>query len=241
GKIFCDVQSIPTSDNRLLVKLLVNDTGSGISTEFLSKVFLPFEQEYVKDNENFQGTGLGLAIVKNIVELMGGRISAASKNGVGTSFSAFFYIEYSDGVENGEKSRKTGDTFQVLNGKCVLLAEDHMLNAKIMFNLLEKQKMKVFHAKNGAEAVAMFEQSESGFFDAVLMDIRMPQMDGLTAAFKIRALNRSDAATVPIIAMTANAFDEDIQRSLESGMNDHLSKPIEAKKLWSTLSRYIGR
>ncbi|MBR4384102.1 MAG: response regulator, partial [Selenomonadaceae bacterium] len=126
-----------------------------------------------------------------------------------------------------------------LNGKRILMAEDMPVNAEIMIMVLSMRGMEVEHAPNGQEAVDMFAASDENYFDAVLMDIRMPIMDGLTATTKIRELNRPDAKTVPIIAMTANVFDEDVQRSLQAGMNAHLSKPVEPEHLYKTLQELI--
>ena len=126
-----------------------------------------------------------------------------------------------------------------MKGRRILLAEDMLINAEIMIELLEMREMKVDHAENGQLAVNLFSQSPENFYDAILMDVRMPVMDGLKATETIRALNRPDAQTVPIIAMTANAFDEDVQRSLQAGMNAHLSKPVEPERLFETLEQLI--
>lgn len=219
--------------------LTVRDNGIGISKEFLPRVFDAFAQEQAPESENAQGTGLGLAIAKRLVNLMGGKIKVESEKGKGTLFSVYLYIDpvrdYSPAPEINGKGAAS------LQGKNVLLVEDHPLNTELAKTLLEQKGMNVRTAGNGKEAVARFSESAPDFFDAILMDIRMPVMDGLTAARRIRELERSDAQSVPIIAMTANAFDDDIRHCIEAGMNFHIAKPINPEELFETLRKYIGR
>ena len=224
-------------------KFIIRDYGVGMSKDFLSRVFNPFEQEQNKFSSSQEGTGLGLAISKNLVSLMGGTIEVASVINQGSTFT----VEIPVSEPGAEEIREFIDLKRDLKNTCdlsgrrVLLAEDHPINTEITVKLLEKRGMVVEHAEDGVIAVDMFKKSKPGYYDAVLMDIRMPNMDGLEAAEKIRSLNRSDAKTVPIIAMTANAFDTDIENSINAGMNAHLSKPIKPEEVYKTLEILVGR
>ena len=228
--------TLPSPD-RVHATLRIKDTGIGIAPEFLPKIFEPFEQEYNLATSNYTGTGLGLAIVKNLVELMGGSISVTSEKGVGTQFLIEIEFDVADAREITETP--TAIEQDTLAGKRVLLCEDHPLNAQIATKLLEKKGLLVEYAENGQVAVQLFEQSEPGYYDAVLMDIRMPVMDGLTATKIMRGMDRADAKKIPILAMTANAFDEDVQKSKAAGMSAHLAKPIEPKKLYEALCAFL--
>lgn len=224
-------------------KFIIRDYGVGMSKDFLSRVFNPFEQEQNKFSSSQEGTGLGLAISKNLVSLMGGTIEVESVINQGSTFTVEIPVsepgaeEIREFIDLKRDSKNTCD----LSGRRVLLAEDHPINTEITVKLLEKRGMVVEHAEDGVIAVDMFKKSKPGYYDAVLMDIRMPNMDGLEAAEKIRSLNRSDAKTVPIIAMTANAFDTDIENSINAGMNAHLSKPIKPEEVYKTLEILVGR
>ncbi len=219
-------------------RFVVRDTGIGISEEFLPKVFEPFEQEYNAVNMKYAGTGLGMPIVKNLVELMGGRIELKSQLGVGTEITIWLALETVDSELANKPAKSTARTN--LKGRCILLCEDNALNTEIAVRLLESQGCTVECEDNGRDGVARFGKSAEGHFDAILMDIRMPLMDGLTAAKLIRELKREDAQRVPIIAMTANAFDADVRKSREAGMNNHLAKPVEPAVLFDTLAYCIA-
>ena len=205
---------------------------------FLPKVFDTFTQEDSSRNNKYGSTGLGMAITKNIVELMNGTISVNSKKGVGTEFVVAVTLK---NCEHADESVpvNTKDMRVDLSGKHILLVEDVFINAEIMKELLIIKDAIIDHAENGRLALEKFADSEEGFYDAILMDVRMPEMDGLEATEAIRALERKDAGIIPIIAMTANAFDEDVQRSLQVGMNAHLSKPVEPERLYQTLEELI--
>ena len=155
-------------------------------------------------------------------------------------FSGNLIEEFKKALQKKENMNKPNDIKADLNGRRVLLAEDMEVNAQILISLLEMRKVTAEHALNGKIALEMFESHPSHYYDAILMDMRMPEMDGLTATAKIRALNKEDAASIPIIALTANAFDEDVQRSLQAGLNAHLSKPIEPDILFETLEHLIS-
>ena len=221
-------------------RMTVRDTGIGISPEFMPKIFVPFEQEDAQNDLAREGTGLGLSIVKEIVEQMHGRIWAESEKDQGSTFCVEWTLETAEEGEFCRNNRPVQPAdLQLLRGSRVLLAEDHPLNAQIAERLLKKKEILVEHAENGRLAAEKFAASTPGYYDAVLMDIRMPVMDGLESAKAIRRLTRPDAKTVPIIAMTANAFDDDVHASLAAGMNAHLAKPIEPQKLYETLASLI--
>ncbi|MDD3336834.1 MAG: ATP-binding protein [Eubacteriales bacterium] len=224
-------------------QITIEDTGCGISKEFLPKLFHPFEQERTSANATVPGTGLGLAISNSVVQQMGGNISVTSELEKGSVFTVNFPYAYrllDPSVPQVGKDSIQQSDHQVLVGRHILLAEDHPLNAMIATKLLEKCGVIVTHVENGEAAVQIFDANAPNTYDAILMDVRMPVMDGLTAAKALRALPREDAKTVPIIAMTANAFDEDRKKSMEVGMNAHLAKPIEPELLYQTLSNVVS-
>ena len=184
------------------------------------------------------GTGLGLAIVKQLTEMMGGTIEVESEQHVGTTFKVTLPFEldteYPKHVQVAAPESEAD-----FSGRRVLLVEDNALNQEIARFMLENAGMKVTTAENGKEAVEIFQDSNAYDFDLILMDVMMPVMDGLTATRTIRALPRADAQTIPIFAMTANAFTDDIEESHKAGMNEHLSKPLDAEKLLATIQRYV--
>lgn len=216
---------------------VVEDTGMGMSEEFLPRLFEPYEREKRFGSQRVAGTGLGMPIVKNLVSQMGGEITVDSTLGNGTRFSIMLPFSVSSEEEVLEKEEAD---FTELKGKRILLAEDNPLNMEIAKELLGMEEMETVAVENGREALEAFADAEEFFFDAILMDMQMPEMDGCEAAEKIRALNRADAKSVPIIALTANAFPEDIARTAAAGMNSHLSKPIDPDLLWSTLQQMIS-
>lgn len=216
---------------------VIEDTGAGMSEEFLPRLFEPYEREKRFGAKNVVGTGLGMPIVKNLVSQMGGEITVNSTLGSGTRFIVTlpFSVSCSEAVPE-----KEAVDFGKLEGKRILLAEDNSLNMEIVTEILGMKGMEVSAAENGREALEKFSESDIFFFDAVLMDMQMPEMDGCEVTEKIRALERADAKEVPIIALTANAFPEDIARTAAAGMNAHLSKPIDADLLWTTLQQLIS-
>ncbi|MEG2191904.1 MAG: transporter substrate-binding domain-containing protein [Oscillospiraceae bacterium] len=233
------LSEVKVQGDRVYFKQQVRDYGIGISEEFISKIFQPFEQEHSSLNGAREGSGLGLAICKNLVEQMGGTISVESEQGKGSCFTVKMSHRISQNPPlNKEVSSVEQENFQ---GKTALLCEDHPLNTEIAKKLLEKRGIKVSCATNGKEAVEMFTTSPIGYYDVVLMDIRMPIMDGYQATRLIRSLEREDGKTVPIIAMTANAYETDRQLSAQAGMNMHLSKPIDAKVLYEAIAECIAQ
>ncbi len=219
---------------------IVRDNGIGMSREFQKRMFDPFEQESNEITPQSQGTGLGLAIVKNLIELMHGTIAVKSQKGHGTEFTIHLDMPIVAQAA-GEQRQEPAVDVSILDGKRVLLVEDHPLNTQIAKKLLEKKGILVTCAENGKIALETFTQEKPNTFDAILMDVRMPVMDGLKATRAIRALQRADGKTVPILAMTANAFEEDIQATKRAGMNEHLSKPIEPDVLYRTLAAWIKK
>ena len=220
---------------RMAVRLEVSDNGIGMSESFQKLLFTPFSQENRDDNSEFRGSGLGLAITKQLVDLMGGTITVESAIGRGTRIEVDLET---DGVERqAVKKADAAPSGEVstLAGKHILLCEDHPLNQEIAKTLLCEKQMTVEVAEDGQQGVYAFAHSPIGYYDAVLMDIRMPVMDGFTAARGIRALPRKDAKTVPILAMSADVFSDDIQKCLSSGMNGHVPKPIEPAALYRAL------
>lgn len=240
GNVWLLTERLRTEGNVEWVRFTVRDSGIGMSEEFLEHAFEPFSQEGNRTLAlQWQGTGLGLAIVKKLVVMMHGTIEIHSKLGEGTEVILDLPLTIS-GVDAPEKMPQAVIAKQNLEGRRVLLAEDNEINTFVARRILESKGILVEHAENGKRAVELVEQNPEGYFDAIVMDIRMPVMSGLEATRQIRAMNRTDAQTVPIIAMTANAYEEDVSQSLAAGMNAHLAKPIEPQVILGTLAGYIG-
>lgn len=239
-KITLDISSYPGADEKhIITRYVVRDNGIGMSEEFQKKLFEPFSQE---DDTNartqYKGTGLGMAITKKYVDMMGGSIAVESKKGVGSTFTVEIPMELTEQVIQSEQKQHL---HRDLTGIHVLMAEDNDLNAELATVVLEDAGMTVTRASDGKEVVNLFKNHPRGTYDLILMDIMMPNMDGHQATKAIRALGieRSDAVTIPIIALSANAFIDDIQESLDAGMNNHISKPINMEELINTITKYI--
>ena len=233
GEILFRAEHLRNEGDIAWTRFIVKDNGIGMSEEYIAHAFDAFSREEAKTDQQWQGAGLGLTIVKYLVEVMGGTISLRSEKGKGTEVIVDLPLRP---MERSKKAKAFAEEETVsLNGKRILLAEDNYMNTVVAARLLQNKGMLVETAENGAAAVDLFERSAPGYYDAILMDIRMPVMDGLEAVRRIRALKRGDAACVPIVAMTANAYDEDRQKSIQAGMNSHLSKPIDPLKLYKTL------
>ena len=221
-------------------RFCVKDDGIGMSREFMEHAFEPFTRERKNEESGIEGSGLGLSIAKEIVDAMQGLITIHSEVGVGTEFIVDLPLKpVSPEMEEKQPEIKTELDTRKLQGKRVLLVEDNLVNYKIARKLLEYVNMEVIRADNGEMGVHIFQESEPGYFDVILMDIFMPVMDGLEATRQIRTLDRPDAETVPIIAMTANAHEEDRRRSREAGMNGHITKPISRNFLYKTLLEVV--
>ncbi len=235
GKVITHVTSSEQPDGKVLVRWKITDTGIGMSQEFLEHVFEPFSREENAGN-GVGGTGLGMPIVKQLVELMGGTIKVSSKLNVGSTFVISIPFDPTPAPRETEQVASGS----ALQGRRLLLVEDNDLNAEIAATLLENDGACVSIAGDGAQSLEAFAKSPVGTFDVILMDVVMPKMDGLAATRAIRALDRPDAASIPIIAMTGNAFQEDVQECLEAGMNAHLAKPIDVAKADRVIAAVMG-
>lgn len=224
-------------DKHAKYRLIVADTGIGMSKEFLPKLFLPYERETRFSTQTVLGTGLGMPIVKSIVTSMGGQIQVDSTLGEGSTFTLTLPLEAAEEQTPPPDAPAPQELTGSLSGKRVLLAEDFDMNMEITTELLQMCGAQVTQAWNGQEAVEQFQASEPGYFDVILMDMNMPVMDGCTAAAAIRALDRPDSQSVPILALTANAFAEDIAASSQAGMNAHIAKPVDMEQLAALLQR----
>lgn len=239
GRI-CVSASEKTGDTKdtAIFEFSIEDTGIGMSPEFLEHIFEPFERERTSTVSGIQGTGLGMSITKNLVELMNGHISVESQKGCGSTFRFTFHFRLSEPPENQETP--DDPAMELPSGHHLLLTEDNELNQEIAVTILEDAGYTVDVASNGAEAVEKVRNSANAPYDLILMDIQMPVMDGIEAAKAIRAMPDPHLASLPIVAMTANAFEEDRQRVLSAGMNGHLGKPIDLDELFSTLQSILG-
>lgn len=237
--------------NDLHLMIRVKDTGKGIQKDFLDKIFRPFEQEDASTAHNYGGSGLGMAIADSIVKLMNGQILVESEEGKGSEFSVYLTLPIADAVPEQKKrsdeivheadaERALAIKNFSLAGVRILLAEDNAINAEIAVEMLETEGAVVTLVSDGEEAVETFQKSAVGSFDAVLMDIQMPRMDGWEATKQIRKLDRADAS-LPIFAMSANAFLEDRRRSMEVGMNGHISKPVDYNEVRRLLGECLTR
>ena len=236
GTVRFAVEVYPRGDRKMNCLFTISDTGIGIDPEFLPRVFDAFAQEESGSTARYGGSGLSLAVTKKMVELMGGVIRVQSQKNVGTVFTLSIPMQC---LRETSLTLPEEEIQITLEGKRVLIVEDLPENAEIVADLLELEGVETERAENGQVAVEMMEKSEEGYYDAILMDLRMPVMDGLEATRRIRALSREDARIVPIIALTANSFETDVKESLSAGMNAHLGKPADAETLYDTLKEFI--
>ena len=230
GKIYITCKEASYDGNSVVIEFKCRDTGIGMSADFQKHIFEPFTQENDGARSSYAGTGLGMSIVKSIVEKMGGTITVESVKDEGSTFDVKIPFEVDASREQRDMSLKNDEQHSI-NGLKILLAEDNELNMEIAKFLLEEEGTVVTEAWNGQEAIDAFTKSEIGSFDVILMDVMMPVLGGYDATRTIRALDRADAKSIPIIAMTANAFAEDKIASREAGMNEHISKPLEIKQV----------
>lgn len=236
GTVAFASQIKPIDDSQVLFCFSVSDTGIGMSPEFLKHIYEPFAQEGNDARSKFQGTGMGMPIVKSLIDMMGGTIEISSEVGVGSTFNVQIPLD----IDKNPQAREGADEQAIscsLAGMNVLLAEDNELNAEIAQALLESEGIVVTRAADGKEAVELYTSRPAGSFDAILMDIMMPGMDGYEATRAIRLSEKADAADIPIIALTANAFAEDAKAAHDAGMNAHLPKPLDFNKLKNILAR----
>ncbi len=235
GTVECWLQETPIDQKHSEFLFTVKDTGIGMSEEYLKKIFEPFSREQVGIDTYYSGTGLGMTITKELVDRFGGTIEIDSKQNVGTTVRIRLPLELGEEVEKQAAEKEDIS----LEGMKILIVEDNQVNLSIAEFIVEEEKATVDTAVNGKEAVDKFAASEVGSYDLILMDMMMPVMDGLTATRAIRKLDRPDAKTVPILAMTANAFEEDIQNCLAAGMNAHIAKPINVDKMKQQIRKAI--
>lgn len=242
GKITVSMKKIYADKNAVRIKFNIKDNGIGISKEDQEKIFIAFEQASDNKVSKYGGTGLGLAISNNFVHLMGGKLEVQSEPGKGSDFCFEISLPYPD-EEECEKytAQKKDETTEIskLKGVHILVAEDNELNAEIAKTVLEMNGASVIIRENGLKTVEEFENSEPGEYDFIILDINMPVMNGHEAARKIRSLDRADAKTIPIVAMSANAFTEDVEESLKAGMNAHISKPIKVDEMLKEISKFL--
>ena len=223
------------------MRFTVRDTGIGMDESFLPKLFSSFSQEDASSTNRFGGSGLGLAITKQLLDQMNSTIAVTSRKGAGSEFVVTIPLAPCDASDPAQGDAGASPHPADLSGRRVLIVEDVDLNAEIVADLLEMEDIESERAENGQAAIDRFSEHPAGYYDAILMDLRMPVMDGLNATRAIRALDRPDARTIPIIALTANALDEDIQNSLDAGMHAHMSKPVDAERLYEILGRLIPK
>lgn len=239
GKIHMSMKTLEQTEDTITCEFKIRDTGVGMSQEFVEKkLFHPFVQADTSSRSNYTGTGLGMSIVKQLIDKMGGTISVESELGVGSCFTVVipFEIDHEASLKQSEEAENAD-----ISGLNIMVAEDNELNMEIIEFLLTEQGAHVEKVQNGQEALDKFEGSEPGTYDVILMDLMMPVMDGISATKAIRASKHAEAETIPIIAMTANAFYEDERKCLDAGMNAHLAKPLDMKMVVSTIAECVGK
>lgn len=239
GKIHMSMKTLEQTEDTITCEFKIRDTGVGMSQEFVEKkLFHPFVQADTSSRSNYTGTGLGMSIVKQLIDKMGGTISVESELGEGSCFTVVipFEIDHEASLKQSEEVENAD-----ISGLNIMVAEDNELNMEIIEFLLTEQGAHVEKVQNGQEALDKFEGSEPGTYDVILMDLMMPVMDGISATKAIRASKHAEAETIPIIAMTANAFYEDERKCLDAGMNAHLAKPLDMKMVVSTIAECVGK
>ena len=250
GSIFFDMKQLPAEAGRCVTEMTIKDTGIGMSKDFVEHAFDAFERERNTTASGISGTGLGLGIVKGIVDSLGGTVSIESEPGVGTCVFVRIPMELAqsgEGVDAGgagsesasESAANDGKPLD-LSGRCILIAEDNDFNAEILTDILAETGVTVERACDGVECVDMLDKADAGYYNMVLMDIQMPNLDGHGATRLIRTLDDANKAGLPIVAVTANAFDEDRANAKAAGMNDLLAKPIDVKELTRIMKEYLG-
>ena len=236
GSVSLQLSELSGDDKTGSYEIRIKDTGIGMSPEFADRMFIPFERERTSTVSRIQGTGLGLAITKSIMDMMGGDIAVQTEKGKGTEF--IITVDFPLAEPDGEICSNEGGEIS-FDGKRALLVEDNMINMEIAQMLLEQSGFLIETAENGEIALEMTSASEPGYYDVILMDIQMPVMDGYTAAQAIRDLPDPGLAGIPIIAMTANAFQEDIKKAEDVGMNGHIAKPLDIPSMKATLQQVL--
>ncbi|MBO4866680.1 MAG: response regulator [Ruminococcus sp.] len=236
GRVVLTVSQMAAGNGKVRTVFTVKDNGIGMSEEFTKNMFKPFTQERTAATAEIQGSGLGLSIVKNLVDMMGGDIRVRSQVGVGTEFVVEIDCEPASGGRANENNSEMSYDF---SGKRALVVDDHSINRILEVKLLKRVGFETDSAANGYECLKKFMASGIGYYDVILMDVKMPVMDGLEAAGKIRALERSDGSTVKMIAMSANSYPEDMERSKAAGMDRHIAKPVIPAVLYTELVKLL--
>lgn len=241
GKILYSIKELPSErEGYCYVQCIVKDNGIGMSKEFLPHIFEQFEREQTTTAGKVEGSGLGMAIVKRMLDMLGAQIKVESELGKGTTITVLFEHRYVENEAEGSEQKKQAYAADSFAGKRVLLAEDNNLNAEIAMAVLGEAGLLVERATNGEECVHLIEQHESGYYDVVLMDVQMPELNGYEATRLIRSLEDEGKRSILIIAMTANAFAEDKEKALEAGMDDFLPKPVNVQKMLALLAKRLG-
>lgn len=236
GSVLYEISEAGYEQGQVSVMMRIRDTGIGMSEEFQKHIFGVFEREKSATESGVQGTGLGLAITRQLVELQGGTIEVHSKKGEGTEFVLRFWLEAAEEEEFAEEKEKEENRFE---GRRLLLVEDNELNQEVAKTLLMEEGFAVECAADGLAGVEMVRASTPGYYDLILMDIQMPQMDGYEATRKIRSMERPDLRSIPVVALTANAFEEDRKEALEAGMDGHIAKPFDLDKVNEVLKQFL--
>ena len=238
GRVDFSAKLLEADNDRVRIRFTVKDTGVGIADELKDIIFLPLTKEYRGSTNVYGGSGLGLAICKQLVDRLGGTLDFTSSKGNGSEF--WVVLDFEQDKAALQRQAEVPAQAVDFSGKYVLLAEDNHINCEIVKRLLTRRGLTVETAENGQIALNKYMMNAPRTYDLILMDVRMPYMDGLKAARMIRASGKSDAKTIPIMAMTANAYEEDIQRSMEAGMNAHLVKPVEPSELYRAVQRALN-
>ena len=237
--VFFRIMEESSNDDCVTYRFEVEDTGIGMRPEFLDRIFDPFAQEFKGSSSSQEGSGLGLTISKKLIDLMDGQISIKSTQGVGSKFTVIMTFEIDKDTESSLRGKKPSSA-DSLKGLRILLVEDDTINRTITQSILQAEGAVIDTSTNGEEALNMYNEAASGFYDTILMDIILPGISGLDVTHEIRVSGRPDSTAIPIIALTGNAFENDIRKSKEAGMNAHLSKPVNARVLTETILRYAS-
>ena len=238
GRVDFSAKLLEADNDRVRIRFTVKDTGVGIADELKDIIFLPLTKEYSGSTNVYGGSGLGLAICKQLVDRLGGTLDFISNKGDGSEF--WVVLDFEQDKAALQRQAEVPAQAVDFSGKYVLLAEDNRINCEIVKRLLTRRGLTVETAENGQVALNKYMMNAPRTYDLILMDVRMPYMDGLKAARMIRASGKSDARTIPIMAMTANAYEEDIQKSMEAGMNAHLVKPVEPSELYRAVQKALN-
>ena len=240
GNISCTLNQYPgEKEGWSVLELIIADNGIGMSEEFQKHIFESFSQERSSSDSGIEGSGLGMGIVKKLVDLMNGKITVQSKPGAGSTFTITLPLKIANAEERNPKHADGQLNIKKLEGKRVLLVEDNDLNAEIATELLTEEGIMIERAENGVACIDMLNKAKQNYYSLILMDIQMPIMNGYEASRRIRELKDGNKSQIPIVAMTANAFEEDKKMALASGMNDHVAKPIDMNVLLPTIMKYM--